>query len=675
MSTAGKSSSPPVVKVTLPKPAAPIVIPDMNEHKGKTSDKDAPKAINGKQEPLPLLKGHMQQSRALTVPLPKEVNIPAGCLVELVEVKTVNGTKELKLRLVSKQENESVIKDTRTTVYENTTLGKPLSSAVNQPTTGKSVSLGKCTVNRNPYETTNQNVEPQAVAVSVFKNLPNQVSREKNGLKRTTEEIINLECDSVTPNKVPKTIFSSSRECNSGTKVSQSQSVAPPTTTLTRVPIKMPNHLHPGNIGANVSQRAADQRVNISTPQSRSSPQQRTNDFPQNVSTKKVDCININLKKEAADLSQQNSKPAAPTSWSPSAKVLQTRRPMVSVCLDKVSKLSFSELRAMNGPSLVKTPMLPNGSKSNVPPQTQKETQQPRICDKIREREVPEPESFPVISSVFSLSQQSENVQGSLQPLVMAALRGIVMDNNSAAKTQNNKQTSNTALVKQLPTLGDSAQKSDKNGPLLCTPHKTCESVKIEQPDANIQPSSTLNHVHVKTEKSCKQTTNIDKQCKAPDAKPEKDERYVSRMLVDSCRSSEPLQLIAKSGHDASPEVLTVSLKKVQVGVWKKSNRGLKLRLSKCKTREPTGSLNDYTVIYPMPLKKDQLVKRPGPNQPVVVLNHPKPRASELASSKGFSSNTGASKVAPKCRILKMRLSKVVGRKYEVKGCTVKVFS
>ncbi|KAM6953137.1 uncharacterized protein znf518b [Aplochiton taeniatus] len=73
-------------------------------------------------------------------------------------------------------------------------------------------------------------------------------------------------------------------------------------------------------------------------------------------------------------------------------------------------------------------------------------------------------------------------------------------------------------------------------------------------------------------------------------------------------------------------------------------------------------------VLYPTPLKVDQLVKQPGPSQPVVVLNHPKPHV--LNSHKGTGT---APQVVQKCQIMKMRLRKVVGQKYEVSGCTVRL--
>uniref|UniRef100_A0A9J8CGP7 C2H2-type domain-containing protein n=1 Tax=Cyprinus carpio carpio TaxID=630221 RepID=A0A9J8CGP7_CYPCA len=42
----------------------------------------------------------IQHNKPLTVSCPEEINIPAGCLVELVEVKNINGTRELELRLI-----------------------------------------------------------------------------------------------------------------------------------------------------------------------------------------------------------------------------------------------------------------------------------------------------------------------------------------------------------------------------------------------------------------------------------------------------------------------------------------------------------------------------------------------------------------------------------------------
>ncbi|XP_020481855.2 zinc finger protein 518B [Labrus bergylta] len=666
--TAVTSSLRPAVRVTVPRPSAPAVRPD--EQRGRTLDHKTSSVMNSKTELLPPLNGLIQQSRALTVPLPEEVNIPADCLVELVEVRTVNGTKELKLRLVSQQENESVIKDTRTTVSANSAPGKPLSSSFNPPNTGK------CSVNRKPYDMKDVNVAPPAV-VNVYNNQQNHVSKEKNGLKRGSGEIIDLEGHAATPRKVSKSIFSSVKEGNSGIKVS----AAPPTLTSTWTPNTLPSNLQTENTGAGVSQRA-DQRTSSVHQQSKSCQQQRgTRDLksvPRDVQSgvKLEPGVRLNnitasiMKKEAGGSNQQDSKSSSPSVCVSSVSALKQKPPMISVCTGKGANECFSGLKASKGSSVVKTPALSNGTH----PKVSTWTQEARLNNKNTERAEPEAESFPVISSVFSLSQQPEDVQGSIQPLVMAALRGIVMNNSSGAITrENNEITTSTDLVKELPALGCSAQVLKRDVSLSCVARHATESVKVEQLDKGIEAPPPLNHVdpiQVKEEESGTKPPDDHKQSQTPDVKPPTDQKPVSKVSVEA----EPP--LARSEHDVYSKFLTVSLQRVQVGEWKKNRKGLKLRLSKCKTRGAPGSPTDCSVIYPVPLKEDQPVKRPRPNQPVVVLNHPRPRASSAPAARAHTlSDTGASTGAPKCQILRMRLSKVMGQKYEVMGCTVGVFS
>ncbi|KAA0709819.1 Zinc finger protein 518B [Triplophysa tibetana] len=62
--------------------------------------KKASPLSNVQVELLAPLNQPIEHNKPLTVSCPEEINIPAGCLVELVEVKNVNGTRELELRLV-----------------------------------------------------------------------------------------------------------------------------------------------------------------------------------------------------------------------------------------------------------------------------------------------------------------------------------------------------------------------------------------------------------------------------------------------------------------------------------------------------------------------------------------------------------------------------------------------
>ncbi|XP_054453078.1 uncharacterized protein LOC129089745 [Anoplopoma fimbria] len=676
--TADPASLRPAVRVTVPASSTPAVRQGKDELRGKTLDSDVSNGANGNADLLNPWNGLIHHNRALTVSLPEEVTIPAGCLVELVEVKTVNGTKELKLRLVSQQENESVIKETRTTVSQNSALGKSFSSSLNHQNTVKSMSMGMCTVNRKQCETKTVNVERPAVFQgNISKNLPNQPNKEKAGFKRASHEIINLESHTVVPNKVPKSIINHVREGNGGIKVTQGEPVnhnaALSSVICNRVGQRSTSGLHPENMGACVSQRAVDERKNLIQEHSRNISSRRASDAkisPQDVSvavklepgeTRLKNDASPQIKKEPVGLNPQSS--SSPSLSALLAASAQVRPPAVLVCKDKVLSPSFSIPRSLNESSPVKAFVLSN----RKGPKMSAWSQAVRSNERAGDGDTLEPEGFPVISSVFSLSQQPEDVQGSMQPLVMA-LRGIVMDksNSPGGTTQDHITVAERAEEALRPCAQVATKEASIIHKLLSTELITSETIKVE--DRGVQHPSALTQNHIK-EKQNGTTKTDDK--KTHVLKSSTDEESVSKIAAHV--AAEPLQQMAKSEHDIS-KFLTVSLKRVQVGLWKKNKKALKLRISKYKTRVPIGALTDCAVIYPMPLKVDQLVKRPGPYQPVVVLNHPKPRASVQGPRADTVADKGESEVAPKCQILKMRLSKVMGQKYEVMGCTVGVF-
>lgn len=686
---ADPSSLRPVVRVTVPSPSVPAVRLGKDEQRAKTLETKASNVTNGNPERLSPLNGLIQHNRALTVSLPEEVTIPAGCLVELVEVKTVNGTKELKLRLVSQQENESVIKDTRTTVSQNTALGKPLSSTlINHTNTVRPGSMGMSTINRKSCDTKMVNVErPAVVPVSISSNLPvSPVSKEKSGLKRVSPEIINLESNVVIPNKFPKNIISPVREgVNSGIRVTQTapvSHVAPLPVISNRVTSRLnTTSLHPNSM---VSQRVMDERKTLLPEYPKSVPSRRAGDTknmqdmpvamkvePGNICFKSSTASKPN--KEVAPLNQDRIKSTSPSIRSSIVPTVQVRPPICLVSKDNVPTQSFSLPKTINKLVSVKTPVFSNHAKSKS------STWMPevRLNELAKERDVSEPESFPIISSVFSLSQQPEDAQGPIQPLVMA-LRGIVMDKSSSSvsTTQDQVKITNTEHMDKTLTLRPSPQVDTKNGSFICESLLTERTEPVEAKDHNKEvhhsPALTHNHVDIKEEKKIPLLPDDNESSHSPASKSSTHEESDVAEHAKASETEEPLEQMVKSEQDS--KFLTVTLKRVQLGVWKQTKKGLKLRISKYKTQVPVDSVTDCTVIYPMPLKVDQPVKRPGPNQPVVVLNHPKPRGSAQRTRADPFANTGASEVVPKCQILKMRLSKVMDQKYEVMGCTVRVF-
>lgn len=669
---AGLSAPPPAVRVTVPAPPFRL---GKDEGKGSLAT-NVSNATNRNADHSSPLNGLIQHNRALTVSLPEEVSIPAGCLVELVEVKTVNGTKELKLRLVSQQENESLIKDTRTTVSQSAALGKPLSSALNHPNTMNSRSLGTCTFNRKQIETNSVNVDRTAAASGIIpKNVPNLVSKEKAAFKRTPE-VINLDCN--VPKKLPKCILSPARDGNAGIRITPREPAtlnAPaPAAVTTRVTGRLPSNVHPDNMGTSVSLIAELSKGIRRASDAKGVPRE----VPVKLEPGEVKALEI--KKETVDLSQQSLKPASPPLNVSLAADAQVKAPAVLVCKDNAAAppLPFPMHRTASDAASAKTPALSNCTTSNVAPWPNGV----RSRERTREKEEPEPESFPVISSVFSLSQQPEEVQGSFQPLVMA-LRGIVMDKSTISGSPAQSPANmirGKEQAKEVPKAEYCAEVAARSTTVTCDPvmEQTKDCLKVEEHDKGVQHSPlTHNHIHIKEEINNTKTTQRTTPDEASASESPTDVESASKMAspVHAPVAPASLQPMAKSGRDVySSKFPTVSLRRVQMGVWKQSNNGLKLRISKYKTRVPMASVADCTVIYPMPLKVNQLVKRPGPYQPVVVLNHPKPRGSVQAPSADSVAGKGTSGVVPKCQILKMRLSKVMGQKYEVMGCTVRVF-
>lgn len=641
------SSLRPVVRVKVPASSTPAFILGKDKQGVKTLDTSMLHTTNGNADLLSPLNGLRKQNRALTVSLPEEVSIPAGCSVELVEVKTVNGTKELKLRLISQQENESVIKGTRTTASQNVSPEKQMSPTLNHPNILKSTSLGKSSIGRKSYETMPANIEHPAVFT--VNKTSNQMGINKIGFKRNNQEVINLECKTVTPNKVPKSL-NPVREGNSGIKVAQREpmnhkvSVCPPSISLTRTINRLPSTLSPQHMTPCVSQRPVDERKNPTAEISKAIPSM----------TAGSNCIARDMSPRA--VKQEPTESHGKNDLAPPNLVLSvTSKPPTIIHGAPIANLSFSVPKTINEPTSFKSPVLLNGANSKMSDWNKAI----RSEEKAAESHAQEPENFPVISSVFSLSQQTEDVKGSIQPLVMA-LRGIVMDKGNSCVTSS-PATNNAEQVKGIPAPGCPNK--------LLSEEQFKESVKVDETNKGLENTSGLTYtVSVKEEKDNVKMMEENK-CDHSDSKVLKEEESVSK--IDVCKTTDACLPGAKSDKGVPSKFLTVCLKRVQLGVWKQNKSGLKLRISKCKSRMSLSALTDCTVLHPMPLKVDQLVKRPGPNQPVVVLNHPKPRSSPRGARAAALAEKGVTEMVPKCQILKMRLSKVMGQKYEVMGCTV----
>lgn len=665
LSTADPSPLRPVVRVTVPTSSSSFPL-CKDDHKDKTPDANTSHVANSNAALLPPLNGHVHHNRALTVSLPNEVSIPAGCLVELVEVKTVNGMKELKLRLISKEENESVIKDTRTTASYDTTQEKQSSFTLSSANMAKSVSFETRAITRTLNEASTQSVE-RTSAVLPVRHQPNQTNNNKGGLKRSSPSTINLDCPQVPPNKVPRSLSPLQR--NSGIKVSQRDTVNHGTPTSIVVPTVVVNRSTDSqsqqNLDTCVSQSAVEERRNQLHEQASTTLPRRLSgnkSIPRDMPVR-MDSRSSHLKGNGTSSS---ICPPAPR---------QRRTSPVLVHRDSPVNQRFLLPKILNAHASFQTSVLYDATK----PKKSIQKREVKSDEKEQELVAKDVKSFPVISSVFSLSQQPGDGQGPHQPLVMA-LRGIVMnEGESPASTKEDHVASNDSRGqgKEMPLPDNSAEVDSKPETTdlgLLSTNTACESVKIEESHKATQYDPPSNHSCVKTEKDDPGATGIDKCAPTPDSKPLKDAECVSNTVTNDISSAKAEPKVEANGLNCvsvSSKFLTVSLKRVQVGI--KHNKGQSLEASKPKQQVGMDSLDKCAVLHLLPLNIDQMVKRPGPNQPVVVLNHPKPRASVHGAGADASAHTGTSEAVPKCQILKMRLSKVMGQKYEVKGCTVGV--
>ncbi|XP_028315482.1 uncharacterized protein znf518b [Gouania willdenowi] len=632
----------PYVHVTAPTPAKPAVRVEKDQQLGKQSVANSSNTSNGNAEHFSL-NGHMQHNRALTVSLPDEVNIPAGCLVELVEVKTVNGTKELKLRVVSQQETKSAVKEKRNAAYQNTALVKPLSSTLKHPIKVTPTTMGACTVNRKRCEITSSNVEQSsAVSSSIFRN---PVSVNKRGLKRQSQEIINLESNILS--KVPKVIVSSKvnpvREGPIKLTIPANHKALPPTVSGPRVTTAR----------TGICQKVVGESKIEIPENSKIVPQQRKSD------TKTIQAAPLamtfepggsHLSSKAITNSVREALALSLISRPPVQRSSPPARPQAA-STNKDSDVN--QVFSLNKTMSIKTSVDSNHTTLRMSPQSRE----------AQPKKVPA-QSFPVISSVFSLSQQPENPQGAIKP-VLLALRGVVLDKLKSGSTHQEDEPS------EGPMLGNTAwveTKSESFTHEILTSNHTNESIKEEQ-DKDLP----RNAVQVKEEKYNPPPIQIkddDKSCGSPDWKHSTMKKPVSPKPShdEASASTQTSQQLLKNEHDVSSKFLTVSLERMRVGMLDQQQSGPKQQ--KSLAHVSTGG-----HCYVMPLSMNQPVKRPGPNQPVVVLNHPKPRLCGANKTMADSCNSNAATVQelPECQILKMRLSKVMGQKYEVMGYTVKV--
>lgn len=668
---ADSSSQRPAVRVTVPTPNATGFRLDSNFQRLKSLNTYLSNVSHGDTVPL---NGHVQRNRALTVSLPEEVSIPAGCMVEVAEVKTVDGTKELRLRFVAHQEKESVTKNGRTAGPETS---KVLSAPMKYQNTASESEMRTVNNNKNHEIKTLHKEHPTLVPGNISKCLQNSSVKEQcRSTKRPPPEVINLDVPDI-PSKISRTFISAA-----DSKIGTHMDPLNHTVTPVAIPSMFASRLiagsvQPENLSARICPRGVEDRRGIQERSSSSASVMTSNvqSTPHVIPTNRGP---VTMKASEGTLLQKNKRePTKPQQQSSKTQFLPlipsvVASPQIRVsneCKDNFVPKTFfpqpdSSQKTSTEPVLAKNPT----KTSNIHVKLSTLPQEVKVENIATKGVRAEREGFPVISSVYSLSRQPDDPPESSQPIVMAEWTNSAGRDNLNFKSVRSEQSKITS--------GHQVQTDSKDGSLSqnILPNKiTCESVKVERDHCiQLRVPETPNSVHVKNEKSTsakenKKCKNVNKTCS-----PLRKAVHTTTFIPKSSLVSENIS-IQKPEIESSSKVLTVSLKRVQVGIWKKSKKKGKAVVSKSRSPDLFGRLRDYTALQLMPLRKDQAVKRPSLYQPVVVLNNPKPNVHLKRTTTNSRTNKGAT-IAPKCQILKIKLSKVSGQSYEVMGCIVQNF-
>lgn len=667
-SAVSSSSQRPAIRVNVPPPTATGPQRETNFQRLKSLDSYLSNTCQGNAPPS---NGHVQRNRALTVPLPEEVSIPAGCIVQVAEVKTVDGTKELRLRFVAHQENESVIKKGRPTVPETP---KVLSSHMNFQSTASEPQIR--IVNNKPETQIVNKEHPSRVTINVPQFLANSSRNEQcRSTKRPLPEVINLDAD--VPSKVSRS-FISVGDSKVATNMDPINHNVTPAALSSVFASRIASGVQPENLSARISPRGVEDRRGIQEhPSSSASITSNVQSMPriilayQNpVTMKPNEGILLQKNKPEPTKPQQSSNTQFLPLVKPPSVVLPPQVRVSKECKNNLAPKTFfsrQDSSSSTNPLPVKKPT----KTSNTHVQLSTLPQGVKVENTVTAGARVEPEGFPVISSVYSLSQQPDDQRESSQPIVMAEWTNSRGRDSLNIKSVRSEQTKVTA--------GHQALSGLKHGkpPLKKLPDKVpCELVKLEK-DQCIQlfTPATPNSVNVKKEKStpvkevkiCKNKTKmcstLTKTIDIPPNPP---------LVSENVPIQKPAAAENEDKNENPSKFLTVSLKRVQVGVWRKCKSKAKAVASKPRLPPDVfGGLQDCTFLPLLPLRKDQAVKQPSPHQPVVVLNHPKPSVHMKSRTTNTRTNNGAT-LAPKCQILKMKLNKVTGQSYEVMECTVR---
>lgn len=634
----------------------------------------------------------IQHNRPLTVSCPEEITIPAGCLVELVEVKNVNGTRELELRLVPQQLTGPQQGDLQSTSVAATTNRLSFKCRVatdaNQPI---SMNTSKASA-----------IPEYLVQGSHVKKFSSDDKVNVKNEAEVNEKLLSTRKDGTqAPGSSGKGFHAVSRSASSNPSDSHkfTQQLRAERKNVAADPVRPLSHMH--CTVKNMSSGASDQNIKAEGPKYELRAAQPSSN-----------------KQEVAESSYQG---------------LPVISSVFSLCPIPQNTWSQIQPRKKAQMSVV------SGSQESI-----KNTANPKLCSPTLKTE---DETIQMTNSVQKYGQLAKTKDEILEePKALTDMANEKIDakpektfaNDEEDKSSpeicssltDSPQTAPTARTKDeivgepkapedavngemdaKPETSFANDEKDKSSPEMCSslndPPQTTPSANINSSSVSTSDFSTQSEKveNVESEKSLLEQSdgplasslnpivalirmpNLEVFANKVQERQGGEESVTARPVVCCMPNQENLQertikLVlkrkwseTKTAQDQQTGLLCIDVPPMNKKAKKEKKRAKKLRSSQDQQLLWNGPMGL------MPRKDNQLVKRPGPNQPVVVLNHPNPLvrtvsvegpalnyqpcitpASDLCNQDG----TTVPIAGKTCPAFKLTLKKVQGQNYQV---------
>lgn len=593
----------------------------------------------------------IQHNKPLTVSCPEEITIPAGCLVELVEVKNVNGTRELELRLVPQQLTGPQQGDLKSTPVTATTSRLSF----------------KCRVATDDNQPININHEINTPKTNA---IPERLVQGSHVKKLSADDKVNVKNEA----EVNEKMLCSRKN---GTQ-------APGSSSKWVHAVSRPGAPHPSESHKFSQQLCAGRKNVVTEPIKPLSHVHCTvkNTFPR--------ASNRNMTAEGLKYELRAAQPAP--NKQEDAELSHQGLPVISsvFSLCPIPQDTMSHIRTREGESQVS---VASGSKEMV-----KSRDDPKFLPPTLKTE---DETRLLTDCVQKSGQLAEKTDEILEePRVP---EDVVKQNLDAAGEKKSANDAEDKITPELCRSSTDAFQTDSSSNMnsssvskhdLPSQPEKMEKTKLESKKNLLAQSdgplaSPMNPIVALTRMPSLEFFSLSESANKVQEKQDSEESITARPVVCCMSNRQNLQertikLVlkrkwseTKTVQDQRIGLVCIDVPPTNKRAKKEKKRAKKHKSSKAHHLSGKGTMGK---MYLMPLKDDQLVKLPGPSQPVVVLNHPNPLV-QMVSVEGQTLNShfrnsspdlcyrdGTTQPKPvrRCPAFKMTLKKVQGQKYEV---------